>query len=150
MKKLIKTAPDAKGDMLNIYWQNSLVGCPALPSFLRVYAEIIENGFANGSVTWTNKNRVIWAENNNKVVGGITYEYYEESKTGWIVLSFTEPEYRGRRINEIIHYSLEEDLKKLGGVKISSLVHINNESRLKSADRVGLKPQFYRMNKPLV
>lgn len=146
----IKTAPDAKGELLDVYWQDTLVNCPAMSTFLKVYAETLDRGYANPYVTWSNKNRVVWAQSRAQViVGGICYEYVPEPKMGWIVLSFTDPAWRGRRINEMLHTVMEEDVKKLGGERISSLVHVDNISRQKSAERVGLKPQFYRMNKVL-
>lgn len=146
MKK-IKTSPDAKGDMIDIYWQDNLGMCPALSMFLKVYAETIDKGYSNPMVTWSNKNRVVWAQKGDEIVGGICYEYAAEAQMGWIVLSFTDPDYRGRRINEMLHYVFEEDIKKLGGNRVCSLVHVDNVSRQKSAARVGLTPQFYRMNK---
>jgi hypothetical protein len=70
-------------------------------------------------------------------------------RMGWIVLSFTDPDCRGRGINELLHYTMEDDVKRLGGDRICSLVHVDNVSRQKSAEKVGLRPQFYRMNKLL-
>jgi hypothetical protein len=44
---------------------------------------------------------------------------------------------------------MEDDIKKLGGERIASLVHVNNIKRQNSAKKVGMVPQFYRMNKEL-
>ena len=148
MKK-ISTIVDATGDSLDLYWQDNLGMCPALSMFLKVYAETIDKGFSNPMVTWSNKNRVVWVQKGNDIAGGICYEYAPEARMGWIVLSFTSPDYRGRRINEKLHYAMEEDIKRLGGDRICSLVHVDNVSRQKAAERVGLKPQFYRMYKAI-
>lgn len=147
--KLIKTVPTLTGEIFKIYWQDTLVNCPALSSFLRVYAELIDKEFTNPFITWNNKNRIVWAENSNQVVGGICYEFLQDSKIGWIILSFTDPDFRGQGINGLCHSIMEEDIKSLGGLRISSLVHIDNVSRQRSAEKVGLKPQFLRMNKDL-
>ena len=68
---------------------------------------------------------------------------------GWLVLSFTEPEFRGRGLNQICHQYYEEDCKKLGAVMLSSLVAVDNKSRIKSAAKVGMYPKFYRMHKDI-
>lgn len=147
MKRKVKTTPDKMGEMMDIYWQGDLAMCPALSMFLKVYAETIDKGYSNPNVAWKNSNRVVWAQKGDRIVGGICYEYVQDVRMGWIVLSFTNPEQRGRGINEALHYVMEEDVKQLGGERISSLVHVDNVSRHKSAEKVGLKPQFYRMNK---
>lgn len=147
--KFIKKIKDSSGEELTIYWQDNLVNCPALSSFLRVYAELIDKEFTNPFISWNNKNRIVWAENSERVVGGICYEFLQDSKIGWIILSFTDPDFRGRGINGLCHSIMEEDIKNLGGSRISSLVHIDNVSRQRSAEKVGLKPQFLRMNKDL-
>lgn len=147
--KLVKTTENKNGETLKIYWQETLNYCPALPLFLKVYAELMEKDFTNNVITFNNKNRVVWVENDQGVVGGICYEYLQDSKIGWIVLSFTDPNFRGQGINELCHYIMEEDIKRLGGKKISSLVHVDNISRQKSAKKVGLAPQYFRMNKDL-
>lgn len=143
----LKKVEDKTGDILDVYFQKDLIMCPAFSSFLKVYAEIVDKGFSNPAVTWDNNKRVIWAQKDGKIAGGICYEFQQVARIGWIVLSFTDPEFRGRGINEIIHNLMEVDIKKLGGDRICSLVHVDNVSRLRSAEKVGLKPQFYRMNK---
>lgn len=145
--KLLKSAVDKKAELLDIYWMDNLIMCPALSMLLKVYAEMIDRGHSNPFFTWSNKNRVVWAQKGNQIVGGICYEYDAGGRIGWIVLSFTDPEFRGRGINELLHYAMEDDVKRLGGDRICSLVHIDNISRQKSAEKVGLRPQFYRMNK---
>jgi len=147
--KLVKSTVDKKAEKLDIYWMDNLAMCPALSMFLKVYAETIDKGYSNPNVTWSNKNRVVWAQKDDQIVGGICYEYAPDVRMGWIVLSFTDPDFRGRGINELLHYTMEDDVKRLGGERICSLVHIDNISRQKSAEKVGLKPQFYRMNKLL-
>lgn len=145
----IGTCNDSRGSTLDIHQSNSLSLCPALSLFLKVYAEILDQGFANPNVAWRNKSSMVWAEINGKVVGGICYEYEPETRMGWIVLSFTHPDYRGRGINGLLHEFFEAEIKKLGGARIASLIHVDNVSRIKSAEKVGLLPQFYRTLKIL-
>lgn len=146
MKK-IKTVTDNRGAEFDIYWQETISMCPALPLFLKVYAETIEKGFSNPVITWSNKNRIVWAQRGDKVIGGIAYEYAVDSKMGWIILSFTADDERGKHINNKLYSILEEDIKKMGGERISSLCHVDNTSMHKSFERRGMTPQFYRMNK---
>lgn len=145
----IGTRNDSRGSLLDLYQSNTLSLCPALSLFLKVYAEILDQGFANPNVAWRNKSSMVWAEISGKVVGGICYEYEPETRMGWIVLSFTHPDYRGRGINGILHEFFEAEIKKLGGVRIASLIHVDNTSRIRSAEKVGLLPQFYRTLKIL-
>jgi hypothetical protein len=146
--KPVKSVKDKNGEFIDLYKKDSLSG-PALSLFLRVYAEIVDKGWANQNITWEPKNYIIWAQKNNHVVGGICYDYRIENKTSWIVLSFVEPEQRGKRIYEILHEFLEEETLALGGKNIASLVHVDNISRQKSAEKVGMRPQFYRMFKKI-
>lgn len=144
----IKSAIDAKGETVDVYKKNNLSG-PALSLFLRTYAEIVDKGWANSNITWDSKNYVIWAQKGDTVVGGICYDFKNENGISWIVLSFIDPSQRGRRIYEILHNALEKETIALGGKGIASLVHVDNLSRQKSAERAGMKPQFYRMYKNL-
>ena len=134
---------------ITIHVQDNLNMCPALSLFLKVYAETIDRGYSNPVPVFSDNYRMVWAELNGEVLGGICYEYRPKVKTGWIILSFTAPKYRGQGLNETLHQRMEENIKELGGKRVCSYVSINNESRLKSAEKVGLKPQFYRMNKNL-
>lgn len=134
---------------VTIHIQDNLNMCPALSLFLKVYAETIDKGYSNPVPVFSDNYRMVWAELYGEVIGGICYEYRPKVKTGWIILSFTAPNHRGQGLNETLHQHMEENIKELGGKRVCSYVSINNESRLKSAEKVGLKPQFYRMNKNL-
>lgn len=149
MMNFLKTIADASGENVDLFSMTTLFNCPALPLFLRTYAEIIEKKFANPNITWDVNNRVVWAVKGTSIVGGICYEFDMQKRTGWIVLSFVDESQRGKRIYELLHQAMEDDLLAIGARSLASLVHVNNESRLKSAQRVGINPQFYRMHKPL-
>ena len=147
--KLIHSQPDDSGEMIDIWQSQSLSLCPAMSLFLKVYAEIIDKGYANPVVNWNNKNRVVWAEKQSSIIGGIAYDYMADQRCGWIVLSFTMPTERGRGINQILHNHMEKDLLDLGADSIASLVHVDNLSRQKSAAKVGMQPQYIRTVKAL-
>lgn len=143
----INSFTDESLNVINIYHMEQLGYCPAMPLFLKVYAEIIEKGWANPFVAWTNKNRMIWAQNGDKILGGICYDYQHDLKMGWIILSFVDPEERGKGIYKKLHYEFENSVRELGGVRIGSYIHIDNQRRINSATKVGMSPLFYRMHK---
>ena len=146
----IKTSVDTKGTSLKIYWTDSLGGSPVMPLFLRSYADVIEKGWANPYIAWSNKNRAVWIETEDaKVIAGICYEFSPDNHMGWLVLSFVDEAYRGRRLYSLMREIVDEDLRKQGADRVCSLIHVDNESMLKSAERTGMRPQFYRMYKQL-
>jgi len=149
MKK-IKDTLDKLGNQVELWHSDTLAWSPAFTLFLRVYADTVDQGMALNQIPFKNGNRITWAQDDSgNILGGICYEYFSESKTGWIVLSFTAPEYRGRGINELCHEIFENDCKSLGANNLASLVSVNNESRIKSAAKVGMTPKFYRMQKKI-
>jgi GNAT superfamily N-acetyltransferase len=147
---LIDTVKDKNGHTLSIHYSDSIANTPTVPLFLKVYAEIIEKGWSNPTFPFTNKNNVVWASrSDSSIAGGICFEYIPNTQLGWIILSFTAPDERGKGINSILHPVFERIVKKMGATQISSLIHIDNESRLRSSAKVGFEPKFYRMYKKL-
>lgn len=141
---------DSQGNELTIWFCDIIAQTPALAPFLRNYAELIDQGHATPYVAWgeVNKLHVVYAINaQGQFVGGIAFEYRQLAREGWLTLSFTEKEFRGRRINQVLHQYFEEIIRLRGGIRIASFVHKDNTSRLKSAERVDFKPQYYRMVK---
>lgn len=150
MIRKIKDTVDRAGNTLAVFHSDTLANTPAVGLFLKVYAEIVEKGWANPMIPFRNDNRVTWCERpDGRIAGGICYEYYPVSLTGWIHLSFTNPEDRGLGINAICHAVFEEDCKRLGATQLASHVHVDNASRLRSTEKVGLVPQFIRTVKKL-
>lgn len=148
--KQVGQETDAQGNVLDIWFSDMIANTPALPAFLRQYAEIIERGFATPYVTWGefNKLHIVYAlDSTGTLVGGIAFEYRAIAKEGWLVLSFTEKEFRGRGINGLLHPYFEEITARHGGIRIGSFVHVNNTSRLRSAEKVDFLPEYYRMAK---
>jgi hypothetical protein len=133
----------------DVWFSDSLIGCPALPLILTTYGELLKNNQATLSLPFRNNSMVVWLESNLEVVGGICFDYNREKQESWINLSFTAEEHRGKNINKICHGYFEDKSKKLGALTIGSIVAIDNVSRLKSAKKVGLEPKFYRMLKKL-
>jgi RimJ/RimL family protein N-acetyltransferase len=149
MIKLCETV-DKTGEAVEIWYANKIGGTPALPLFLRVYAEIVEKGFATSLFMFSDNDQVVWAQRpNGKVIGGISFEYQPEKRCGFLVLSFTDPNERGKGINELCHSAYESQSKEHGAVFLQSIVHVDNTSRIKSAAKVGMMPKYLQMYKKI-
>jgi GNAT superfamily N-acetyltransferase len=136
------------GKIAKIYHTTGVRECPAVPLMLRVYADLIDSGFnLRSSLSFTNSSSMIWIEHYEKVIGGICFETWGDSKTHWISLSFTDPEWRGQGVNRHCHNKLEELTRDNGFLYIASLVNVNNKARIATCEKLGLVPEFYRMSK---
>jgi RimJ/RimL family protein N-acetyltransferase len=149
MKKLYDTV-DKLGETVEIWYETTIVRSPVVPLFLRVYAEIVEKGFAISTFMFSNDDQIVWAQRpNGKVIGGISFEYQADKRCGFLVLSFTDPTERGKGINELCHTAYERQSKEQGAVCLQSMVHVDNLSRIKSAAKVGMTPRYLRMYKKI-
>lgn len=153
VEKCIGNVTDSLGKVLSVWDSEQIGGTRAFALFLSTYSEIARKGFSTPYAGWdqSNGNKIgviyLYDDENHAVAGGIAYEYRPVQREGWIILSFTEPSYRGRRINQILHQHFEANIRLRGGNKIGSHVHVNNEARLRSALRAGMKFEYYRMSK---
>lgn len=148
--KIVEKINDKNGEPLMIYYSEIFANTPVVGLFLRTYSEIVDKGWAPPSITFGNTNRVVWASRENgSIAGGICFEYQDMPQLSWITLSFTDPSERGKGINGILHTHCENISKKLGATQLGSMVHINNINRLRSAEKAGFNPQYYRMYKNL-
>lgn len=146
----VKQTVDRNKEKVILYSSDSLSFTPVIPLMLRVYAEIVEKDFAQPIITFNNSSKVVWAEREDKkVIGGICYEYRPESRCGWLILSFTDPDERGKGINALVHELYESSCRRLGATHLASFVNLNNKSRLESLKSVGLVPQMYKTYKKL-
>lgn len=127
-----------------------LEGSPALPAFMREYADLIERGWARPYTAHTDKHKVCYAKNPDGVVmGGIVYGLNQLTKVGWIVFSFTVPEHRRQGVYTALHREVEALMTKAGMTDLASHVHVDNKVRQASCEQVGMAPEFLRMNKRL-
>jgi GNAT superfamily N-acetyltransferase len=149
-ERKIKDTVDKLGNPIELHWSLTLGGNECFTMVLDVYSELLKKGWANSDVVFDNKNRIIYAKYPDGTIGGgIVFKYFEDLRTGWILLSFTAPDHRGKGINGLCHEFVENECKRLGAKSISSFVHIDNAPRLAAAKKVGLEPQYYRTYKKL-
>lgn len=146
----VKDTRDSDGEHIEIWHNATIAGTPCVSLFLRTYAEIVDCEFGIPVFMFSNDDRVVWAQRpDGTILGGISYEYKEDKRIGWLVLSFTDPAHRGKGINQLCHEAYEEDCKKLGAVCLQSLVHVDNVKRIKSAAKVGMVPKYLQMYKDI-
>jgi hypothetical protein len=152
MRILKEDAVLKNGKVAKIFYSNTLTECKATKLILKVSIELIEKGFAiENGISIFNMAEVIWAECDEIPIGGICYYKYQHGVLqNWILLSFTDSEWRGLDVNFICHTELEKLTQQSGINYITSLVHVNNTARIKSCEKVGMKGEFYRMSKKLI
>jgi hypothetical protein len=149
MQKL-STSVDKLGNPIEIWLSTTVQHTPCISLILQVYNELLEKNWVLPVIPFRPSNQVVWIQDtNSKVLAGIIYEYQPEFLNGYLVLSFTDPDYRGRGLNEICHSCYEINCKKLGAVTLSSFVHLDNIDRIRSAEKVGMLPKFYKMHKDI-
>lgn len=147
----VGTKTDKKGSTVTVKSASSIQDTPVLPFFMRNFSALIERGWSHPvSPPVNNGTKAFYAEIDGKIVGHIVYNILEDPyKTAWIVFSCVDEEYRGRGIYNIIHDYFEGFVKTSGSKKIASYVHVDNLPRQASCESVGMRPFYYRMEKPL-
>ena len=152
MKYLLEDTIDGQGDAVKV-WHSDYVGQNLAVSamYLRATAYLVDKGWAMAPFSLVaNTHKVIWVESaDGTPMGGVVYEYHAHNKQGWIVLIFTDEQFRGRRVYSILQRNLENATIQAGGTSIASLAHKDNEPRLKAGTREGMNPQFIRLYKDL-
>lgn len=148
--RIFSEEQDAKGSNLVIIHSPKLAMSRPYTFFLRQHADLIDNGHGLPMTSWSDDEcGVIWAEQNDNVVGFIVYDHADLKSKGVlsIVLTAVDPELRGRRIYAAMHKWFEELCREMGGSYVKATVSPKNTSRLKSCEQVGLKPLFIQLYK---
>ena len=150
-ERKVKDMTDDHGETVEIWWRLRLEGSPCIPMILDGFSEIMRKGWANNTIAIDNQHRLVYAvyPKTGEIAGGITYKWVESSNSVWISLSFTDEKYRGRGINRLCQTALERDAQLLGATAVESYVHVDNKPRIRSTEKVGMMPKFYRMYKKL-
>ena len=138
---------DKLEEKVDFYKSESLFGSPALALALRCQADLIDKrmSFDTGI---DNTNRIVWAQVGSKAVGGMCYKF-KEFACGHIVLSFTDPEYRGLGINRLCRKYFETDCLENYITHVTAEIHINNYIAYNNSEKGGMKPVFTKMMKQL-
>ena len=132
---------------INFFKSDSIFATPALPLALRANAELIEKNMAL-SATIHDSNKIIWAQIGTVTVGGLCYEF-KKFNIAYIVLSFTDPEYRGLGINLLCRQHFENECQNNDVKFIKTKVHVDNKASIDNNIKMGLKPVLITMMKNL-
>jgi GNAT superfamily N-acetyltransferase len=148
-KEKIGSITSSKGLELTV-WDAPLNRNECYSLFLETLAELERKEWiVNPLIPDSWRYRVVYACLDQQPVGGIAYEIQEEINQGWIYLSFVDPEFRGQRINELLHPFVEEICRQEKCIVLSSHVNLENQARLNSAKRADFKPEFYLYHKTI-
>jgi len=150
--KVLKTQKDKTGaDVIIKYCSSFCAGPQELMAFYFEHkSQLIRSGHGINMINITNTHHAVYAEIDGEIVGHIVFEYVPAQKRTWLDLSAVKANFRRRGIYKLMHYAYEQKSLDLGAIEITSMVHVDNIGRLKSAEEVGFKPTFYRMSKYLV
>jgi hypothetical protein len=138
---------DKLDEKVDFYKSPTLFGSPALSLILRCQAELIDSNMSFG-IAVENTDRIIWAQIGPKVIGGIAYKF-EEFARGQILLSFTDPEYRGLGINLLCKKHCENDCIDNHMTHIVTTIHVHNYTSYNNNVKMGLTPMFTTLIKQL-
>ena len=149
--KILAVEQDKFGKEITIKLADKLLAySPLCAFFLRQQSKLLEKGYAFPTPQLDDTTSgAVFAEEDGQILGHIVFNHLEERGTLWIILSAVDEDQRGRGIYTILHKYFEETAKAKGCWYISSHIHVDNHVRLKSAEKVGMKPFFYFMFKRL-
>jgi GNAT superfamily N-acetyltransferase len=145
------TIEDKTGAKVIVKHARTLILAPSeLIAFYYEYkSKLLRDGHGHNHIDVTDLHQAVYIEIDNKIVGHIVFKHVRDHKSTWIDLSAVHVDYRRRGLYSILHDFFEKVSKEQGAIEISSLIHVNNIGRLKSAEAKGFKPQFYRMSKKI-
>ena len=147
---LLTIEMDTKGEPVEIYSVEMIGNSILLPSFLRNFAELMENGHTPNFLAATNRHKAIYAIIDGNIAGYMVYEFIDDLlKTTWITFSCVEKNFRQRGLYKILYRNLEGKVRTAGSKKITSYVHVTNLPMIASSKAAGAKPVFYKMEKDL-
>jgi Acetyltransferase (GNAT) family len=134
-------------EKIDFYKSESIYKTPALSLALRANAELIDQKMATKSVI-KNRHKIIWAQIGETTVGGLCYTF-KKLDIAYIVLSFTDPKYRGLGINLLCRQHFENECR-INNIKyIKTYVDMNNKPSIDNNIKMGLKTGLIIMMKNL-
>jgi len=150
--KQLPNGKDVNGKEYKVFSSDHAAAHDSLmSSYFKAFAYLLDRGWAISTVyAVKNEYRGIWVEDDNgKCIAGVVWEWLSSIKQGFIILIFTDEEYRGKHLYSIVQEAFENETIRLGGTSIASTAHVDNAPRLKAGVRDGMLPQFHRLYKDL-
>lgn len=145
------TDNDKTGKETIIKYSDHLVWTPAYTFFMREISDTIDIQNLPPYSYWNEDTcAVIWAEQDNKIVGVIVFDCqyitYPVPHLS-IILTGVHKDFRQRGIHQIMNHHYELIAKRKGCSGIRATVHRNNHVRFISAKKDNLYPGLYLMSK---
>jgi GNAT superfamily N-acetyltransferase len=148
---LLGTEKDSLGISFEVKKIDKISHSPIYTFFLRQQAELIDAGFSYSYTSWNDDTcGAVYAERNGEIIGHIVYDHTKYPEALWIVLSAVDEKFRKRGIYTVLHRHFELIAKDMGCWYIASHIHVKNNIRLNSAEKIGMKPLFHFMAKKIV
>jgi len=139
---MINQTTDKTGQQIKIFSSENLFVAPVLSLMLRTYAELLDNNKIPVQCDWKSldKYRFIWAEDLDKnILGGVMYYLDFKKDWGHVYISFTNPNFRNRGINNICWNQFRDVAKAAGLTYTVGVVHPKNVEQLITSRRGGRK-----------
>jgi RimJ/RimL family protein N-acetyltransferase len=149
--KRFKETQDKQGNSIWLFQNDLIEFTPAFLPIWKAWIEVYEKGWAIQRIHFGNNTSVMWAERpNGKFCGAINYRWISDDKAIWILMTTTEDDERGKGINTVLQEEVERRGKeKHGATNVGSTIHAENIAALRSAEKMGRLPIFYRTHKEL-
>jgi hypothetical protein len=151
--QILGTEIDKKNNNLILKHSDHVSFTPAYTFFIREVASLIDNGNGLPYTYWNDKNcSIIWAEQENKVVGILCYDNSFSKKLMpflAITLTAVDENFRQRGIHQIMNKHFEQQAKLKNCIAIRATVNLNNHVRFKTAEKDNLLPLMYVMSKKI-
>lgn len=128
---------DKTGEEIFVYFSDKVTQSPAMSLLFTTYADLLDKNLARQKFYWDRINNavIVWAENKNKrVLSGIIFDFEKLWKAGYLLTTFTDPDYRDRGINKICFNYYISKTKQYGMVRTLGLASIGNDFVIKNKE----------------
>lgn len=145
----MNTIKDKLNKTYKVY-HGPLDNSPCYSLHLRVWAEMIDKGWAMPWQGWMTASRAIAIidPESDKCAGYVSWQDGDNGVV-WITMTYVVLAYRGRGLHQTLYNLCEAvqiERKKTG---ISSLVHVNNEHAIRNIKETGRELLYYKAHKIL-
>ncbi len=133
-KEFLDSLYDKTGEEMFIYFSDKTTHSPAMSLLFKSYADLLDRNLARKKFYWERLDNsvVVWAETKDKrVVSGIVFDFEQYWRAGYLLTTFTDPEYRDRGINKLCFKHYLNKTKEYGMVRTLGLAAIDNSYVIK-------------------
>ena len=142
------------GEDFEIWYDSDFMNSEATLLFMKSMVELMEKKWCPPSLSWCldiDRCKVFYCKDtSNQVVSGIVCFYSARSRTGWILMIFTDSNYRQKGLNTLLFEYVEAYFKLKGAKHISARIHKDNIPRLTASLKNKRSFNYVISNKELV